>query len=399
MLWKNISFSSIINAQTIDEDVRMDILEKLLATVHTTPISQGKDGRWRTRIVINGKTKQIAKTKRDDLIKYLIDFYDVKSCGMTFDAMYHEYRNYKAQITSDNTMYKYDADYNRFFKDQEFVSKGIGTIAEEDVEVFIIRRIRELGLLKKAYESMWGYLKGTFKLAKNRRIIDMNPMDALERKAFYRYCIKPNADPSKRIISDAELKLIFDRVQEDHRNNPKFITVYAVELANLTGMRVGELAALRWDRIDYEKGVIKVDLAEVFHQKTKTYTIENTKNGEIRYIPMTDEIKSLLDKIRETEERFDYICEWVFANDKGRIHKIAIGSCAKNKSKQVGLSSKSIHAYRRTINSRMKANGVSSEVAAAILGHTVEVNDKNYTYDVTSMDYKKKALTEAQVTL
>ncbi len=36
----------------------------------------------------------------------------------------------------------------------------------------------------------------------------------------------------------------------------------------------------------------------------------------------------------------------------------------------------------------MRCSGVSSTAAASLLGHTEEVNNTNYTYDITNMDYK-----------
>lgn len=204
-------------------------------------------------------------------------------------------------------------------------------------------------------------------------------------------------DPRNRIVSADEYKKIQNRIKQDHKYKPNFITGYAVELASLTGMRVGEIAALTWKDIDYKNRVILVDKAEVYHQTSKTYTIENTKNGVVRYVPITDEIEKLLRQIHDTEERFEYLCEYVFANEKGRIHKRAMGDCARNKSYQVGLKTKSIHAYRRTINSRMKANGISTEAAAAIMGHTEDVNNSAYSYDPTDMDYKRDALEKARI--
>ena len=40
----------------------------------------------------------------------------------------------------------------------------------------------------------------------------------------------------------------------------------------------------------------------------------------------------------------------------------------------------------------MRCNGVSTTVAAALLGHTEEVNEKYYTFDVTDLDYKTKIM-------
>ena len=90
-----------------------------------------------------------------------------------------------------------------------------------------------------------------------------------------------------------------------------------------------------------------------------------------------------------------YICEWVFANENGRIHAPVISSCLKNKCKQIGITEVGIHAYRRTLNSKMKCDGVSTTVAASLLGHTEEVNDKYYTFDVT--DIKNKATIVAHI--
>jgi integrase len=55
-------------------------------------------------------------------------------------------------------------------------------------------------------------------------------------------------------------------------------------------------------------------------------------------------------------------------------------------------NAKSIHAMRRTLNSNLKCNGVSTTVAAALLGHTERVNEENYTYDVSSISEKRQMI-------
>lgn len=40
----------------------------------------------------------------------------------------------------------------------------------------------------------------------------------------------------------------------------------------------------------------------------------------------------------------------------------------------------------------MKCNGVSTTVAASLLGHTEEVNEKYYTFDITDLAYKTKIM-------
>lgn len=97
----------------------------------------------------------------------------------------------------------------------------------------------------------------------------------------------------------------------------------------------------------------------------------------------------LLKKLRAVQEEYGYLNEFIFANEDGRIHAPVISDCARNKCKQVGIPNKSIHAYRRTFSSRLKCNGLSSTVVSALMGHTEEVNEQYYTYDVTDMQDKQ----------
>ena len=69
-----------------------------------------------------------------------------------------------------------------------------------------------------------------------------------------------------------------------------------------------------------------------------------------------------------------------------------ISSCLKNKCRQLGIEERGIHAYRRTVNSMLRNDGVSVTVAAALLGHTEEVNEKHYTFDVSNIEDKRKAV-------
>lgn len=91
-----------------------------------------------------------------------------------------------------------------------------------------------------------------------------------------------------------------------------------------------------------------------------------------------------------------YISEWLFSNENGRVHAPVISSCLKNKCRQEGIEERGIHAFRRTINSKLRCNGVSATVAASLLGHTEEVNEKYYTFDVSSLEEKNKIVSKVQ---
>ena len=160
-------------------------------------------------------------------------------------------------------------------------------------------------------------------------------------------------------------------------------------------MRVGELSGLKWEDIDYENCVISICRSEKYNRETKEYFISSTKNEKIRTVPLTDEIREVLSKVKKVEMKNGYLSEFVFSDENGRVHARRISECARNltMTKEFGHT-KSIHAIRRTFNSELRCNGVSATVAASLLGHTEKVNEQNYTNDVTDIGYKTLIVSE-----
>ena len=145
-----------------------------------------------------------------------------------------------------------------------------------------------LGSFLSTLIQLWIYAAVFLKLcgvSSPRRFIIIALPDSA--KDFYKFCAEKERSREKAIISD-------EQIEKDKQNNPSYLPVYAVQLAMLTGFRVGELAALRWDSItdDY----IIVDKSEKYNRKTREYYIDKTKNKKIREYPITSEIRQLLNE-------------------------------------------------------------------------------------------------------
>ncbi len=67
-------------------------------------------------------------------------------------------------------------------------------------------------------------------------------------------------------------------------------------------------------------------------------------------------------------------------------------SCIMNKCLQLGIDPKGIHALRKTLNSQMRCGGVPVTVAAALIGNTPAVNEKHYSFDVSTMQQKAEII-------
>lgn len=377
----------------VDMQKKKEILDK-----HPYNIWEGKNGKWYTYLPDEEKGRVLKKRVKRELIEQdIIDFYRSKEENKvnSFEICFFRYAELKKEIVSANTYDRYLLDHKRYFEGTEFNTSDITKITSEQIDLFIIKRTKELKLRKKAMKAMYGYIQSVFLSARVNRIISENPCDFVNKVNFYfKYCQVDVYNAEKRIISKEQMKLLKEQFERDYAYKPQYIPTYAVEFASLTGMRVGEIAALTWENV--KDNIIIVDKEEIYERSTnKFYVADYTKNRKPRIIPMTEEIKRHLERVRYVEESLGYIGKYVFSDRNGRVSKRRISECARNKSVQTGIDVKSIHSYRRTINSAMKVQGASSVVASSILGNTEAVNDNYYTYDITDVEYKKTILKNA----
>lgn len=377
--------NAIIEQAYLQEQIEM-LKRREILSQHKYDIYQAYDGRWCTYLPQkDGGRKSIKKKNKIDVENAVVEHYRQQAEGVKFSFVYNEWRKYQDEMVSVNTVSKYDSDKKRYFDGKAFFETNIETITEDDIKVFIKTSVEKLDLCQSACKTLYHYIDNTFEFGRRHKYTTANPTEFLHAKDFYCYCNK-NLNEKQRVINDNNLDILFDRFKKDHEEHPEYIPTYAVEFASLTGMRVGEIAALRWDSIhdDY----ILVDKSQKYNTKKKEYYISSTKNEKSRKFPLTDEIKKMLNTVKDIEQSNGYLTDFIFSNEDGPINFRTISSCLKNKCRQVGMKTIGIHAYRRTVNSKMADDGVSVTVRAALLGHSKEVNERYYTYDISTLTDK-----------
>lgn len=378
-------------------------------------IDRKKDGGERIRFRTflpdeNGKKgKQIIRNDRDEIIDVLMDYYGVKEEAASFDDVYKEWCDHYFILhnSSSNTKFKYHTDYNRFFENDQFIMKAITDITDADIEEFFLRCItKDLHRLTyKAFTRLYGYVDGTFKRAFKLRIIDKNPMDYIDKKDFRDACRdveEKTADTE--LISDDHFAMILDQLYKDINNNPTYFAPYAVELAALTGMRVAELATLKWEDIDLARRVIIISRSDKDNRVvnedgtiTHKWTVEKTKTKKKRMFPIDEDVMRSIKRIQNAHLQNNIQSEWLFPHKEyGWTRSSIISSCLKNKCLQLKLGrTYGIHAFRKTLNSDMRMNNAPAKMCASMLGNTPEVNDQHYYYDTSNIDEKLRYVEEA----
>lgn len=377
--------NGMLNTALVQEKIEMQKRKELLEK-HSYKIWEGKDGYWRTYMPDVKGRKLIKKKEQRDIEKVVIEYWETKSISLFSDRFLVWIDRQKKCGRTDNTIDKYESDYKRFFHGDKIENMPIQEITEEDLSEFIKRVLTQKEIPYRALKGMFGYLNGVFDKAIIDKLITENPCKYVDLPIFKQYCTERKPKTAKeRTVSNEQKKVLINKI---HLNNEKAdnIARYAVELSVYTGMRVGELSGLKWEDVDFENKILTIIHSEKYNRKTSEYYISTTKNDKIRTFPITDEIKDVLERVKKCELINGWLSEFVFSDSNGRVHTRRISCCARNMTMTKEFDhTKSIHALRRTLNSNLRCNGVSSTVAASLLGHTKEVNENNYTYDITSI--------------
>lgn len=378
----------IIDLSHIQDAVNMNKRKEIIEQ-HPYSIWEGTDGKWHTYLPNEEKGRIHRKRSSRKAIEDVIVQYYENQVNYTFSYWWELFKEKQRRFgLCNNSLSKYDSDYRRFFQGTDFASMDIRDITEDDITEFMVTTIKRLNLKEKPTKGLIGYISGTLKHARIKKVIKENPCDYIEQKIFLKFCDRSTKTIQERTVSKKELKMILDRLQYDKDNKPNYIQVYAIELAIYTGMRIGELTGLKWEDILEAEDCILIRRSEKYDRKEKKYYISDTKTYKQRMFPLSDDSRRVLNQVRKVAIKNGFLGEYVFMNQDGKIHSTSIDHCLRYRCNKLGIPEKSIHAIRRTLNSTLRTAGVSSVVAASLLGHTEEVNEQNYTYDVSEMEYK-----------
>lgn len=216
----------------------------------------------------------------------------------------------------------------------------------------------------KTIETLHGIVSFVFHQAERDMIIIYNPADR---------AILPKGDKIRGndSLQPEEIKTILSALQGEETQFRLLVTMYIV-----TGCRRGELLALEWKDVDFDKG-------EIYIHQSANYTAEEgvfigpTKTNETRHIALPKTVMGLLTKHKAEQALLSYRLGdmWngqglVFTRLTGEpimpviVNKWLTEFCKKN-----GLRHINPHLFRHTAATILLTNGVDVLTVSKMLGH------------------------------
>lgn len=393
-----------INDEAINEFIKMANVH-LKLNKHNHKVWTGKNGRTLTYIdTPDGKRKLVSKKSDKDMAEYLsrLDYSLPKITNKgktdTFLSLFLEI--YQAKLKwgeIEKTSYdKYYNNFKRFFVNgfKNISEIPIDEIDEEQLEEFIKDTISHYGLSVKAFRDMKCIIREIFKRARKRNETEIAIsvfLDELQiNKKIFGKVKKKDED---YVFTAEEVEKLAEYVLS--LENPD-VRDFGVLLVFYTGLRCGELSALKWNDIGEEKiHVWKSEKRFKDDEGHYKYDVQESVKTEaaFREIPITKTARLLLERIRELNPDGKYI----FQKPNGERY---IGKAFTNKMKslcgKVGINKRSIHKARATFSTNLINKGVDETVICYLLGHTnIQTTRQYYEYNNRTSEEARKQMEKA----
>jgi integrase len=223
----------------------------------------------------------------------------------------------------------------------------VSEVAWADVDA-LHRKITKAGRRTQANRVI-AVVSKMFSLAIRWKMRADNPAKGIERNAETK---------RKRYATAGELKRLTDAL--DQHEDQQAADIF--RLCLLTGCRVGEAMAARWDNIAIAGG-------------TWTKPGSTTKQATDHVVPLSAPAKQLLAALRQRTNS-----PWVFPADSAPGHRVAVQKSWLALCKSAKISGLRIHDLRHSFASQLASSGASLPLIGALLGHSNPVTTHRYAH-------------------
>ena len=360
-------------------------------------IYKRKDGRWEGRYIkcydvrgkaqygyVYGKTysevKQLLKENQNKVSRW-------NNLGKHIDPTYEDVitawlESQRLHVKESTYSYYYQIVHTHLIPDIGSVKLNkisAGLIEKYASELIESGRIDGTGgLSSKTVNDILTIIKATFRYAaRNNYPIDID-LDQLYIKR------KKN---EMRVLSVEEQKKLTLTLMNDTD-----LYKFGVLLSLYTGIRIGELCALKWEDLHLDEGILSVkktmmrikDTSGHASSKTKIVITEPKSKCSVRDIPLPPFIVSVARNFQAEKSAFVLTCK-----SSRYVEPRTMQNRFKSLVRESGIEDANFHALRHTFATRCIEIGFDLKTLSDILGHT-DVNITLNRYIHSSFDMKRK---------
>ena len=349
-------------------------------------IYQRKDGRWESRISVgkdeNGRRKFhsfYGKTREEAEYKMMIFQQNTEQEYAITELTVKELSTEWLRVMSARLKESTEANY--CMKLEKHIIPVFGNVQcclmkAKEVYGFIENKLKS-GLSARYVTDILVLLKSLFRYA-SREYQIRNVLDGI--------IMPKKSKPEIAILTQKQQKNLESYIAENHS-----LTTLGISVSMYMGLRIGELCALQWSDIDFEKRIVTVrktiQRIQNFggESKTKVVVTEPKSAKSMREIPIPDCLIPTLKVFKSKKNHY------ILSDNLKPVEPRALQYRFQNILKNANLPSVHFHSLRHLFATNCIALGFDVKTLSEILGHSsVEVTLNRYVH--SSMDRKRTCM-------
>jgi integrase len=237
----------------------------------------------------------------------------------------------------------------------------IDEITTPDIEAFSEHQAEAMGLAATTIDNHLAPLSGVFRFAMRKGIVTANPVSAAKRVR------RRKVDKNISFLTAEEVEAVVRAargVADEVRGETDAALIFT---AAWTGLRRGEIIALRWRDVDWTAGLIRVERARNNQGDTTDPKSETSK----RSVPMDDEVAGVLDR-HFKRSRYQGDEDLVFCHPHtGRYYNPdSLTNRFKKALTRAGVQRIRFHDLRHTYGTLMASAGIPMVALMTFMGHS-----------------------------
>lgn len=279
-------------------------------------------------------------------------------------------RQYKETTIKPGSYDRFRASYRQLCADS-LSNAYLNVLSADDIQQYITRLVKKgyaLSTIKLQYTLIRAYLRYAF-------------LKGLIPTPFYEGVRLPNQNTIRKPARDVRAYTVLEQavlVKELKRLDSPADMACLLMLEE--GLRSGEVMALKWDDIDFDKGTIHIHKTVVRLSCTNEVYVQDEAKSRTsnRTIPLSTVASEAL---AEYAVKFGKKCDYVFADGHSESSPIkywALRECLRRRCRAAGIPFTGTHILRHTFATNCYRRGCDVKVLSKMLGHA----NVNITYNI-----------------
>lgn len=322
---------------------------------------------------------------------------------VTFVESYGKWFKMKIKTIKKQSVDRIECAYNRYIKSTDFEQMPISTITEKDIIDFLIDSIYTKNIsTKKEFDRLFQIVKGVLIYMKDtgQGYVKLLDWDSVKRMMPHEKLA--SKQKPEYAVSSVDVSYLIDKVVVEKVYALKQSACLCLCMNFFLGLRIGELAGLKFKDFDFRNNILHVERTESkYFERDENGQRIGTMNYQVadslktinayRTIPLVPEVKFFYLEIEKHHALMGYQSEYLAYDGTQTVLVRSLDRTLRKLCSLCDMRYFNSHEIRKTFATMLHYNNVPTKVISGLMGHS-EMSTTERCYILTYAEEYKQVL-------